>query len=74
MSCILDFIDPWTKQSIYTSMYARSYKENKGAGLEKTWSEVMGRTLDKLIEDIVLDEDLADAVKAFVEKGNAAAP
>jgi hypothetical protein len=47
---------------------------DKVGGLDKTWSEVMGKALDKLIEDVVLDEDLADAVKAHVAKGSAATP
>jgi uncharacterized lipoprotein YajG len=74
VACTLDFIDPRTKQSIYTSKYAGSYNDSKAAGLEKTWSEVMGKALDKLIEDVVLDEDLADALKAFLAKGGAATP
>lgn len=72
VACTLDFIDPQTKQSIYKSKYAGSYNEDKAGGLEKTWSEVMGKALDKLIEDVVLDEDLADALKAHVAKGSAA--
>jgi hypothetical protein len=34
----------------------------------------MGKALDKLIEDVVLVEDLANAVKAHVTKGSAATP
>jgi uncharacterized lipoprotein YajG len=68
VACTLDFIDAATKQSIYQSTYAGSYNVDKVGGLDKTWSEVMGKALDKLIEDVVLDEDLADAVKAHVAK------
>lgn len=74
VACTLDVIDPQTKQSIYTSRYAGSYSEDKAGGLEKTWSEVMGKALDELIEDIVLDEGLADAMKAFAAKGGAPTP
>lgn len=74
VACTLDVIDPQTKQSIYTSRYAGSYSEDKAGGLEKTWSEVMGKALDELIEDIVLDEGLADAMKAFGAKGGAPTP
>ena len=74
VACTLDFIDSQTKQSIYKSKYAGSYNEDKVGGLDKTWSEVMGKALDKLIEDVVLDEDLAEAVKAHVAKGSAATP
>lgn len=74
VACTLDVIDPQTKQSIYTSRYAGSYSEDKAGGLEKTWSEVMGKALDELIEDIVLDEGLADAMKALGAKGGAPTP
>ena len=74
VACTLDFIDPQTKQSVYTSKYAGSYSEDKAGGLEKTWTEVMSKALDKLIEDIVLDEELAGAVRAFVAKSSAATP
>jgi uncharacterized lipoprotein YajG len=69
VSCTLDFVDAVTKQSIYKSRYAGSYSVDKAGGLEKTWTEVMGKALDKLIEDVVLDEELADAVKAHLAKG-----
>jgi uncharacterized lipoprotein YajG len=60
----LDFIDASTNQSIYKSKYSGSYNESKGGGLEKTWTEVMNKAMDKLIESIVLDEGLAAALKA----------
>ena len=74
VACTLDFIDPQTKQSIYQSKYAGSYNEDKAGGLEKTWTEVMGKALDKLIEDIILDEALADAVREFGSQGRTATP
>jgi hypothetical protein len=73
VTCTLDFIDAVTKQSIYKSKYAGSYSVDKG-GLEKTWSEVMGKALDELIEDVVLDEDMAEAVNSYVSNRNAATP
>ena len=36
--------------------------------------QIVEATLDKLIEDVVLDEDLADAVKTHVAKGSASTP
>jgi uncharacterized lipoprotein YajG len=74
VACTLDFVDAVTRESIYTSKYAGSYNVDKAAGLEKTWTEVMGKALDELIEDVVLDEDLADAVRAHVAKGSASTP
>jgi uncharacterized lipoprotein YajG len=72
VQCSLDFIDAQTKQSIYKKKYAGSYAEDKAGGLNKTWAMIMGKALDKLIEDIVLDEDLATALKAWREKSTAA--
>lgn len=62
MAATLDFIDAVTRQSIHKSRYAGSYSVDKASGL------------DKLIEDVVLDEALADAVKAHIVKGGAATP
>jgi uncharacterized lipoprotein YajG len=58
----VDFIDPATKQSIYKSKYSGNYSDTKAGGLEKTWTEVMNKALDKLIESIVLDEELVAAL------------
>jgi uncharacterized lipoprotein YajG len=75
VACTLDFIDARTKQSVYKSRYAGSYVVDKAAGFEKTWTEVMAMALDKLIEDITLDEDMADALKAHIAaKGNTTRP
>jgi uncharacterized lipoprotein YajG len=75
VACTLDFIDARTKQSVYKSRYAGSYIVDKAAGFEKTWTEVMAMALDKLIEDITLDEDMADALKAHIAaKGNTTRP
>jgi uncharacterized lipoprotein YajG len=74
VACTLDFIDAQTKQSIYKSKYAGSYNVDKAGGLDKTWTEVMAKALDKLIEDVTLDEDMADALRAHVAKGAATTP
>lgn len=74
VACTLDFIDAATKQSIYKSKYSGSYKVDKAGGLDRTWSEVMGKALDELIEDVVLDEDMADALRAHVAKRTASTP
>jgi hypothetical protein len=48
---------------------------DRAGGLEKTWTEVMAKALDKLIEDITLDEDMADALKEHVAaKGSTPPP
>ena len=68
VTCTLDFLDAQTKQSIYKSRYSGSYKVNTAGGYSKTWTEVMAQALDKLIEDVVLDEDLAQALKSHLAK------
>lgn len=74
VACTLDFIDAQTRQSIYKSKYAGSYNVDKAGGLDKTWTEVMAKALDKLIEDVTLDEDMADALRAHIAKGAATTP
>ena len=71
VQCTLDFVDARTQQSIYKSKYAGSYTEEKAGGLEKTWTVVMNRAIDKLIEDIVLDEALASALAGHAAVGTA---
>ena len=56
IQCTLEFIDSATNTSIYRSTYSGTYKDKTAGGLEKTWTEVMSKTVDKLIEDIVFDE------------------
>jgi uncharacterized lipoprotein YajG len=62
VQCTVDFVDSQTKQSIYKSKYSGNYADEKAGGLEKTWTEVMSKALDKLIEAIVLDEELVAAL------------
>jgi len=65
VQCTLDFIDSASNTSIYSSSYSGNYKEKTGAGYVKTWTEVMGKAIDKLIEDIVYDEDLKEALADY---------
>lgn len=65
VQCSLDFVDVGTNTSIYHSSYSGTYKEKTAGGLEKTWTEVMSKAVDKLIEDIVFDEDLTDALATY---------
>jgi len=65
VQCTLDFVDSKTDTSIYRSSYSGTYKEKTGGGYVKTWTEVMGKAIDKLIEDIVFDEDLKDALAGY---------
>lgn len=65
VQCTLEFFDSETNSSIYSSSYSGTYKEKTAAGYVKTWTEVMGKAIDKLIEDIVFDEDLKDALATY---------
>ena len=60
--CELVFIDKMTNEQIYKSTYSGSYSEKKGGGLSKTWQRIMSKAVDNLVEDIMFDEDLADAL------------
>jgi uncharacterized lipoprotein YajG len=61
----LVFFDTMTNSTIYKSTYSGNYKEKTGAGYVKTWTEVMGKAIDNLIEDIVFDEDLSEALEDY---------
>lgn len=64
VQCTLDFVDAQTRQSIYKSKYSGSHSEQKAGGLEATWTMVLNKSLDKLVESIVLDDELAAALNA----------
>lgn len=65
VQCTLDFVDSKTNTSIYSSAYSGTYKEKTAAGYVKTWTEVMSKAIDKLLEDIVFDEELSDALMNY---------
>lgn len=58
----LNFVEASTGESIYQSTYSGTCREKTGGGLEKAWASVMSKAVDKLIEDVVIDEDLAEAL------------
>ncbi len=63
IQCTLSFIDTLTNETIYSSVYTGSHKKETAGGLEKTWTEVMGKAVDNLIEEFVFDEELSDALQ-----------
>ena len=67
IKCTLQFADAETSEVIYESSYQATYKEEKAGGLEKTWTEIMSKTIDALIEEIVYDEALAEALMEWQE-------
>jgi uncharacterized lipoprotein YajG len=65
VQCTLSFVDAATNKTIYTSIYKGTNKKKTGGGLEKTWTEVMGAAVDNLIENIVFDDELSEALQSF---------
>ncbi len=59
---MLSFIDRNSGDVIYQSNYSGTYSDKKAGGGEKTWQEVMMLAVDKLIEDIVFDEELIESL------------
>lgn len=68
IQCTLNFIDALTNETIYSSVYTGSHKKKTAGGLEKTWTEVMGEAVDNLIEEIVFDEELSDALQGHKQQ------
>lgn len=58
----LSFVNTINDEIIYHSIYTGSHSVKKGGGGEKTWRTVMSTAVNKLIEDIVFDEALAEAL------------
>lgn len=63
IQCTLNFTDAISNESIYTSVYTGTHKKKVAGGLEKTWTEVLAKAVDNLIEEIVFDEELSDAIE-----------
>ncbi len=60
----LVFTNKQNNAVIYESNYTGSHSVKKGGGGEKTWRTVMSTAVNKLIEDIVFDEELAEALES----------
>ncbi|CAA0081831.1 Uncharacterised protein [Halioglobus japonicus] len=65
IQCTLDFKDASTSETIYSSVYTGTYKREVAGGLEATWTEVMAEAVDNLIEEIVFDDALAEALEEY---------
>lgn len=63
----LKFTDNTSNETLYESVYNGSYSEKVGGGYKKTWQKVMGKALDNLIEDIVFDTELVEALEGVVD-------
>ena len=62
VECDLEFVSNRTNQPIYKSRYSGTYTKKTGGGLEATWTEVMDASVEKLVEDIVFDANLIEAL------------
>ena len=62
VECDLKFVRTGTTQEVYKSRYSGTYTKKTGGGLEATWTEVMDASLEKLVEDIVFDANLIEAL------------
>lgn len=65
VQCELIFTDTQSNKQIFSSIYNGTYSEKKAAGLEGTWTEIMGKAVDKLVEDVMFDEELTEALQAL---------
>jgi uncharacterized lipoprotein YajG len=65
VQCTLNFIDAASNTSIYTSSYSGNFKKKILLTGPTEYTEVMNKAIDKLIEDMVFDEDLKDALAGY---------
>jgi uncharacterized lipoprotein YajG len=65
VQCTLQFVDTENETSFYQAEYSCTYSEKKAGGLEKTWQIITGKAVEKLVDDLVFDEDLAEALANF---------
>jgi hypothetical protein len=63
VECDLQFTRTGTQQ-VYKSRYSGTYTKKTGGGLDATWTEVMDASVEKLVEDIVFDANLIEALQA----------
>lgn len=64
VECDLEFTDTKTGRSIHKGRYSGTSSKKVAAGLEGTWTEVMNGAVDKMVEDVVFDDDLIEALQA----------
>jgi uncharacterized lipoprotein YajG len=62
VECDLEFVSNRTNTEIYKSRYSGTYTKKTGGGLEATWTEVMDASIEKVVEDIVFDANLIEAL------------
>ena len=58
----LKFTDTETDGVIYSASYSASYSDKKQMGTEKNFAEIIDGAIQALIDEIVFDEELAEAL------------
>lgn len=58
----LRFIDNLTEKELYRSYYYGEYSESVSAPTNKTWTEIMNKALSDMIQEVMDDKDLSDAL------------
>jgi uncharacterized lipoprotein YajG len=69
VECDLEFVSSKTGVSLYKSHYSGTYTERSAGGLDGTWTEVMDKSVAKLVEDVVFDPELVQALKNAQQGG-----
>jgi len=60
----LEFTDAKSGKAIHKGHYSGTYSKKTGGGLEATWTDVMNQALEKMVEDVMFDEELVEALQA----------
>lgn len=70
IQCNLQFVDEITNTNIYESNYTGSYSEHFSGftSINDVRQQVMSKAIDKLVEDIMFDEDIAEALSSYQTK------
>jgi len=64
IECDLQFVSARSGTIIHKGRYSGTFSKKTGGGLEATWTEVMNAAVGKLVEDIVFDPELIEALEA----------
>ena len=62
VECDLEFFSNRSNSVVYKARYSGTYTKKTGGGLEATWTDVMDASIEKLVEDIVFDANLIEAL------------
>lgn len=67
----MEFIDSTTGQTFHSERYLGHYEVETAGGLEGTWTDVMNLALEKMIDAIMKDGDLAKKVRELPQAQSA---